>query len=466
MTGHMAPLQRMSHLTAKALRRERHPEAAPFLTKRRVKCLTLNVLASPVPFNRMERERLRCLLGQIERQQYDVVALQELLERNWCGVSLNRRYADFVDALRRLGYRHHVAGPAPRLGAPLDGGTAIFSKHPIVSSSLHPWQKQVSWDSWASKGIVRALIDIPAPAEDSFGRGALPIQATPARLHVVTLHAQASHAGWQNTAGEGRYRSTRLEQMRQLTEVLREEAADGEAVLAFGDFNFNARDLRELELHQAPLAEGTGRSQPPLDVLAANFGEHPVTFGARDGAGRPLETFLTCKVLRTSGQCLDHVYYWPAEPGAAGYFQGPGPAGFEPFSSQGFVYGEPRCTLEVCPYNGPSSPTGRRPTQVSDHYGWSVEFDVAWQLQPSHVEPRDSLWRRGVGHVGVPNAWERWNHLRLAGLLEDGMGWARGLKERVATVHARGEAVQLPARNMLHRMWQRMQKASQEPLAA
>jgi endonuclease/exonuclease/phosphatase family metal-dependent hydrolase len=338
----------------------------------------------------MEKQRLHCLLDQIQKEQYDVVAFQELSERQWYGKS-SRRYVEFVESLHGLGYTHHVAGPAPQLKAPFDGGTAIFSRHAVVASSTHPWQKQVSWDSFASKGVVQALLEVAPPVEVVEAAearaverpGFVPMLPRPARLHVVTLHAQASHAGWQNTAGEDRYRSTRLEQMQQLAHVLREEAKDGEAVLAFGDFNFDARDLDELTLHQSRLALGTGRSKPPVDVLATTFGgDHPATFGLRDDFGRPLETFLTTRSLSATEQCLDHVYFWPAEPGAYGYPHQPeGPLGLEKVNPHGFVHGEPRCRLEICPYTGPASTTGERPTQVSDHFGWSVEFDLAWHLR-------------------------------------------------------------------------------------
>mmetsp|Transcript_97503 Transcript_97503/g.271244 ORF Transcript_97503/g.271244 Transcript_97503/m.271244 type:complete len:456 (-) Transcript_97503:40-1407(-) len=365
------------------------------LATRKVKCLTLNVLASPVPFNRMEGERLACLLHQINEQQYDVVAFQELVERHWSGVSRKRRYKEFVTSLHDLGYLHQVTGPAPRRGAHLDGGIAIFSKHKIISSSTHPWREQVSWDAWASKGILRALIEVPPP--ENMTRALDWPPPSPARLHMLTLHAQASHVGWQNTSGENKYRSIRLQQMQQLRDVVRDETGDGEAVLAVGDFNFDARDLQELSLHQAMLANGTGRSRPPVDVLSATFdGDHPVTYGARNAAGGPNETFLTCKGLRTSEQCLDHVYYWPAEPWATGHpdIASGHSTGLAHSGRAGFVLGQPRCDLEVCPYTGPTSGIGRRPTQISDHFGWAVEFELAWRrpVALAHAEGGAGPW--------------------------------------------------------------------------
>lgn len=353
---------------------------------RRFKCLTLNVLASPVPFNRMQGERLDCLLRQIAEQQYDVVAFQELQQRRWHG-ALCWRYAAFEGVLRDLGYSQHVAGPMPGPGNHLDGGTAIFSKHRIVASGLHPWRRQVSWDSWAAKGVVHAQIEVAPPPVHSLPHtfGSPPLSLLrPVRLHIFTLHAQASHSGWQNTSGEDSYRRIRIDQMKQFAEVVRSETSDGEAVLALGDFNFNARDERELLLHHQSFAHGTGRNQPPIDVLAASFnGDHPATFGDCDDAGLPLETFLTNKSGRNCKECLDHVYYWPAETSRARQWM----AGLS-----GMVAGTPRCSLERFPYTGPADRFGRRPTQVSDHAGWTTELQLSWPSFKTAAASQDRQW--------------------------------------------------------------------------
>mmetsp|Transcript_99440 Transcript_99440/g.176395 ORF Transcript_99440/g.176395 Transcript_99440/m.176395 type:complete len:427 (+) Transcript_99440:62-1342(+) len=346
----------------------KHHASRPF------KCFTLNTLASPVPHNRMEGERLACLLQHICEQQYDVVAFQELMKRHFYDRQHLARYEGFVEELRAMGFVHDIRGPRPESTfKPLDGGTAIFSKHPFVRCSEHHWQQQASWDALASKGILHALIDIMPPLDG------LPLEDAPillpVRLHVFTLHAQASHHGWQNTSGAEKYRKVRLRQMQQLTQVIKREAADGEPVLVLGDFNFDARQPSELRRHQAEFGQDTGRSSPPLDVVATSFdGNYPATYAWKTKDNKLAEPFLTTSQTPVFDQSIDHVYYWPKETAHAPRMQ----------DTSCFMKGhlgsisEPRCRLEHCPYTGPANSHGKMPSHVSDHCGWSVDMDLTW----------------------------------------------------------------------------------------
>jgi endonuclease/exonuclease/phosphatase family metal-dependent hydrolase len=357
-----------------------HYAARPF------RCFNLNVLASPVPCNRMEGERFACLIEHIREQQYDVVTFQEFIKHQFCNRKHLARYEKFVDSLRSMGYMHDICGPSNKSTLrPLDGGTAIFSKHPFVRCSEHHWQQQASWDAWASKGILHALIDVMPPVDAM----ALP----PLRMHVITLHAQAAHVGWQDTAGADKYRRVRMRQMRQLAQVIKSEAADGEPVIVMGDFNFDARILSELCSHQAELSHDTGRKCLPVDVVAATFdGDHPATFGWRTEEGELAEPFLTTTEEEGIGQSLDHVYYWPKEgadiPKADGIWN----------RQHSYItsVSEPKCSLEPCPYNGPSGSDGKSPFHVSDHCGWSVATNLTWTLRPDvenalHPQPASLL---------------------------------------------------------------------------
>lgn len=361
-------------------------------TTRHFKCLTLNVLSSPVPCNRMEKERLDCLLRHIRDQNYDVVAFQELIKNP---LLLDPRHVsrhnDFVRGLRAMGFSHVVSGPQPdSLLVPLDGGIAIYSKHPIVRCSTHLWKRQASWDSLASKGIVHALIEITPPPPASTHEGFT--NSKPARMHVMTLHAQATHRGWEDTAGEETYQEIRREQVQQLAEVIRKEAADGESVLVLGDFNFDARNASELRIHQAELANSTGRSHPPLDVVASTFkGDHPATFAIRAETGEILEAFLTNSECPDDPECLDHVYYWPRELPNESEAANNTPGCCRTST--------PRCRLEMCEYDGPCNRSGKKPTQVSDHSGWSVEMEFSWPRMASSIpkEPECMCPSEGYG---------------------------------------------------------------------
>lgn len=338
---------------------------------RRFKCLTLNVLSSPVPCNRMEGERLESLLRHIREQGYDLVAFQELIRRHWYDPYHQARHRDFVEGLRAMGYRHNVSGPEPDSAlVPYDGGIAIFSKHPIVRHSTHLWQEQASWDAYASKGIVHALIEIEHPC-NAMPSVTNPNTLQPARLHVMTLHAQASHVGWQNTSSSTKYDEIRLGQTRQVAEVIRTEAGDGESVLVLGDFNFDARNESELRLHQAEL-QRCGRKVAPVDVVASSFeGDHPATYGLRNETGDLVEKFLTTTGTLEHEQCLDQVFYWPRESESR-------PQLLDGTCDHTVVVSQVQCRRELCEYDGPANMFGKKPKLVSDHCGWSVHMDFSW----------------------------------------------------------------------------------------
>lgn len=352
---------------------------------RRFSCFTLNVLASPVPANQMEEERLAWLAQHIDEKDYDVVAFQEFIPGPSYRWQHARRYQRFVEKLRGMGFLYDICGPEPRSLFVLDGGIAIFSKHPFVRSSVHHFQEQASWDSWAAKGILHAMIEVQPPCEHIDTTLQPTVGASvlhPVYLHVFTLHAQASHHGWQDTAGAAKYREVRLRQMRQLADVIRIQAADGEPVLALGDFNFDAGNSVELADHQAELANA-GRSRPPVDVVEASFGYHPGTFAWKNPEGKLAEPFLTTTEALLEEQCLDHVYYWPPE--------------FEPASGRTATISDVSCTWEDCPITNPCHSKGDSPAHVSDHCGWSVDISLQWAKTPENASVSRSLATASAG---------------------------------------------------------------------
>lgn len=301
---------------------------------------------------------MRLLLERIRADGYDVVALQELQELGLFDREHRSRYHSFVAGLKRMGFEHQVTGPWP--ASPdvlLDGGIAIFSRHPFVATTRIPWRRQVSWDAWASKGVIHALVEVPPPEGASPGSHGV-------RLHVMTLHAQASHEGLLDFLqwGSGS-QAARLTQMEQIAQAVREQAADGEAVLVLGDFNFDARDTLELSAHQTVLfdSERCGRPGPPVDVVLDACGGHPPTFGDVDEQSQPRETHLTQPLDLGSCECLDHVYFWPSCVAASCSLRG--------------ELGCPRCELAPLEVSCAEVPGLSR---VSDHVGWSVELEAEW----------------------------------------------------------------------------------------
>lgn len=329
-----------------------------------LRILTINALFSPVHFNKSEGLRMQNLLDLIVTGKYDVVCFQELIEASFFDPDHQVRFNDFVSKMHRSGFCYYVTGPKPRLSRPdvlLDGGCAIFSKFPFVKTDLVHWDEQISWDSWASKGIVHAIVEVPPPRE-AVVEGATSSHSV--RLHILTLHAQASHVGWLDQYGSDAYKRVRIGQMQQIAKTVKNRAADGDAVVVLGDFNFDARNCREREIHQAQFRGGTtGRAEAPVDLIVNTLGCYPATYGDVDEHGAPKEQYLTQKEAFKSMECLDHAYFWRSTKSPA-------------CGCCGQIVGNPWVQLEQLEVSEAGVP---EMTHVSDHYGWSVHIDMEWQ---------------------------------------------------------------------------------------
>lgn len=330
---------------------------------RRVRVLTLNALCSPVPNNYEEAGRLQALVDHIKSEQYDVVCLQEFM-RHTCAFGLTdgdhvKTYKKFCNSMQALGYADQVMGPPVDGGALFDGGIAIFSKHAFTNVEMIPWVEATSWDAWAAKGIVYARIEVPAP---QIHAGGGELHTVP--LHVFTLHAQAGHVGWMDIEGSDEYTRVRLRQMKQLGEVVASRA-EGEAVLALGDFNFHAGNAKEVFMHQQVL-KSTKHPSEPIDVLFQSYGSYPATIADVNEEGKPIETFLTLPCTRGTPECLDHVYFWSS---AVRALQCPREGSINALG----------CAVQPLK----TFTTSRPFSHISDHYGVSVELAVNWESPES-----------------------------------------------------------------------------------
>jgi endonuclease/exonuclease/phosphatase family metal-dependent hydrolase len=248
---------------------------------------------------------MKALLQHIVVGNYDVVCLQEFQERTCMfGVSDGEHqeaYQEFRENMKAMGFHDQMCGPPVSGDATFDGGTCLFSRYPFTTSKMIQWEESMSWDACAAKGIVYARIEIPP--ENGCTGAAMPV-------NIITMHAQALHVGWMDFDGKQAYREVRLRQMRQVADFISSEA-NGEAVLALGDFNFDARNAKDLALHQQVLRDCKHPSAP-IDVISQTYGKHPSTFADVDENDEPIERFLTLEENKGSPKCLDHVYFWPA----------------------------------------------------------------------------------------------------------------------------------------------------------
>eukprot|EP00746_Dinoflagellata_sp_MGD_P025680 gnl/MRDRNA2_/MRDRNA2_160451_c0_seq1.p1 gnl/MRDRNA2_/MRDRNA2_160451_c0~~gnl/MRDRNA2_/MRDRNA2_160451_c0_seq1.p1 ORF type:complete len:471 (-),score=95.38 gnl/MRDRNA2_/MRDRNA2_160451_c0_seq1:154-1566(-) len=324
---------------------------------RRLRVLTLNALCSPVPNAKLETKgRIRALLQKIEAENYDVVCLQEFQSRTCIfGISDGEHqeaHNEFREKMRAMGFHDQICGPPVAGNANFDGGTGLFSRYPFTSSKMVHWVDATCWDAFAAKGIVYARIEIPP--QDGRKGAAMP-------MHILTMHAQARHVGWMDFDGEDAYRAIRLQQMQQIADFISSES-NGEAVLALGDFNFDARESKELAMHQKVL-RSCKHPSAPIDVVAQTYGSYPATFGELDDKQEPIEKFLTLPENLGTPKCLDHAYFWPADISQTN-------------QAWGLVKGL-ECMVD--PMKIPStfrSLEAMESTHISDHYGLCVDIGI------------------------------------------------------------------------------------------
>lgn len=220
-------------------------------------------------------------------------------------------------------------------------------------------------------------------------------------IHILTMHAQTRHAGWMDLDGTEAYRQVRLRQMQQIADAI-STLSGGEAVLALGDFNFDACDATELALHRRILRQATHPSDP-IDVFAHTFGSHLPTFAAIDENQEPIEKFLTLSESRGNPRCLDQVYFWPAGTSE---------------TSWGRISGL-ECHLQ--PLEIPQkirSLEALESTHVSDHYGVSVDIGITeagislpipdFSPNQTYVTPSNVFFPREEVQSDLKNRLELW----------------------------------------------------------
>merc|ERR1711963_1307694 len=93
------------------------------------------------------------------------------------------------------------------------------------------------------------------------------------------------------------------------------------------------------------------------------------------------EPFLTTSTALDAEQSIDHVYYWPRE----GKEVCRPERAVDSARHDSVAVFEPRCSLEPCPYRGPTSSDGEKPSHVSDNCGWSVDMELRWS-HPADTE--------------------------------------------------------------------------------
>lgn len=239
------------------------PLDAHFCQKNTFRLLTYNVfvrpfhVANPNSNGDHKDERLNELIHHLDH--YDIISLQELFT---CGSFRAKRF--LLEAEKR-GFHYYVSGPSPPIisTALVDGGLAILSRYPIVSSHFMLFSKGLYSDALASKGVLYVKVKLTEQCI----------------VHAFSTHLQASYRLVNDPTV-----SIRKHQIKELVEfaqrVLDAERNGGplvqHLVIIAGDFNTDSLNAHNLGDYKDMIQELSVLGSVE-DVLFNQLGEHRPT---------------------------------------------------------------------------------------------------------------------------------------------------------------------------------------------
>lgn len=212
-------------------------------------------------------------------QDYDVICLQELFD----GAARDIMVEGLQQGGTGGGYNVIVDVGAARGRLGTSCGLVLASRLPIVWAGFSEYEGLVGPDSWATKGVLLAKLDLqldgggPAAAADSASSSA---SRSPRHLMIAVSHCQAdpdcAPCWWPTCWGSswGRARAARLLNFEQVNNAIEANACDVAATLVCGDLNTPGDEDEYPDMMKA-LGD-------PLDLYR---NQHPMTNGSDDVGG-------------------------------------------------------------------------------------------------------------------------------------------------------------------------------------
>jgi len=291
---------------------------------------------------------------------FDVICLQEVFAFG------STRRTRLIEAAKKVGLSYSSCNRNPCFIKGIDGGLVILSKFPIVKSSNLTYKHGVHSDALSNKGCLYVKLNI----QEDF------------HIHVFNTHTQASYSN--DLPLDDKSVQIRLKQIAELRRFINETLVGkpiGELVFLCGDFNVNSRlsrfendkssteeyNLMSQALSQTVNAPGvsgeTVSDYKFRDLLFDQLGYHPITYGDflndKEGKPTPREVILTAPADYCSAQSLDYIFQLDESNETSNL---PCKAKVHSMQVEQFFIPEP---TDKSPY-----------TQMSDHYGLSVQIDI------------------------------------------------------------------------------------------
>ncbi|KAF8497330.1 DNase I-like protein [Hysterangium stoloniferum] len=237
------------------------------------------------------RERIYAISEQLAASNYDIIGLQEL----WV-------FSDFQLVRNRLAKK--LPFSKYFYSGALGAGLALFSRYPILSTSVHPYSLNGSpldvagGDWFVGKAAASILIDHPTLGE--------------VEVFNTHLHARGGDDGPEER------RAHRLVNTWELAKLIRRSAELGRYVIALGDYNnipgtLPITLLREHacltdaweESHPHPRSVSSIRDIPSPQQALRNYGVTADSPLNTYSAGKPLDAIAR----RHQGKRLDYIFF-------------------------------------------------------------------------------------------------------------------------------------------------------------
>ncbi|CAI2370288.1 unnamed protein product [Moneuplotes crassus] len=199
------------------------------LDREEVRILTLNLFMRPPGVKNndddFKEERFEEYLKLLDN--YDIICNQELF------TGLNSRKERFISHAKKLGFIDHVVSTKPKLFEHfvIDSGLCIVSRFPIIKTAEMTYSRYAYSDSMSQKGALYARIKI--------GKST---------LHLFNTHLQANylHSDYTTYSYSIDYRDHH--QLQELSDFIDEQLADADdncKIMIVGDFNISSRPFSE-----------------------------------------------------------------------------------------------------------------------------------------------------------------------------------------------------------------------------
>ena len=343
---------------------EYQSDTIKLIDRKSVRILTYNIFLRPPGINNngndWKNERLEDFISILHN--FDIVCLQEIFGQ------MNNRKEYLLRRATKAGFFFYIDTCTPPFISKhaLDSGLLILSRFPIDIYAFHEFSYGVEIDSIVRKGVIYSKIKIA----DQF-------------LHLFCTHVQSSYFNISQNLFLACYES-RCSQLKQINEFIKTvidktNFKENDKIILLGDFNVDAlgfkykRPDRELDYNLVKkeyneLIERLNQNElTTIDLFKTHKGYSPITYADIDPDTLTTETVLTLVDDIEAQMSLDYIFE----------------VKYKSDYNEDSILQIDYNSIKIEDFRISNNPIlshiekNTRPyTQLSDHYGLSIELKV------------------------------------------------------------------------------------------